>query len=97
VGVVVLGLLLREIYLLERAHLQGFVRGVRVREPGAPKKWTMQVCKETVAAVQTVAAERGMSIAASIEILKKRDPEQWGSLCEPRYYEALRRLKKSMT
>jgi hypothetical protein len=80
-----------------RAFLQGFVRGVRVSEPGAPKKWTMQVCEETVAAVQAVAAEREMSVARSIELLKKRDPERWRTLSEPRYYEAVRRLGKSAT
>jgi hypothetical protein len=97
VGFVVLWLQLREISRRRRAFLQGFVRGVRVSEPGAPKKWTMDVCKETVAAVQAVAAETGMSVARSIEILKKRDPERWQSLSEPRYYEAVRRLEKSAT
>jgi len=72
-------------------------RGVRMSEPGAPKKWTMDVCKETVAAVQAVAAETGISVVRSIEILKKRDPERWQSLSEPRYYEAVRRLEKSAT
>jgi hypothetical protein len=97
VGVVVLGLLLREIVICQRAFLQGFVRGVRVSEPGAPRKWTTSVCKETVAAVQAVATETGMSVARSIELLKKRDPERWRSLSEPRYYEAVRRLKKFAT
>jgi hypothetical protein len=82
---------------IRRAFLQGFVCGVRVSEPGAPKKWTMQACKETVDAVQAVAAERGMSVARSIEILKKRDAERWRSLSEPRYYEAVKRLEKSAT
>lgn len=82
---------------IRRAFLQGFVCGVRVSEPGAPKKWTMQACKETVDAVQAVAAERGMSVARSIEILKKRDAERWRSLSEARYYEAVKRLEKSAT
>jgi hypothetical protein len=97
VGLVVLGLMLGGMVICERAFLQGFVRGVRVREPGAPKKWTMRVCKETVDAVQAVAAERGMGVARSIEILKKRDPERWRNLSEPRYYEAVRRLEESAT
>jgi hypothetical protein len=98
------GMLVGGLYLLawadsrrDRAYVWGFVRGLRVSEPGAPKKWTMRVCKETVDAVQAVAAERGMSVARSIEILKKRDPERWRSLSEPRYYEAVRRLEKSAT
>jgi hypothetical protein len=98
------GVLLGSLYLMawadrrcQRAFLRGFVRGVRVSEPGAPKKWTIQVCKETVAAVQAVAADRGMSVARSIEILKKRDPERWRSLSEPRYYEAVKRLGESAT
>jgi hypothetical protein len=44
-----------------------------------------------------VAADRGMSVARSIEILKKRDPERWRSLSEPRYYEAVKRLGESAT
>jgi hypothetical protein len=80
-----------------RVFLQGFVRGLLVSEPGAPKKWTMDVCKETIAAVQAVAAETGMSVARSIDTLKKRDPERWRSLSEPRYYEAVRQLEKSAT
>jgi hypothetical protein len=95
--VVVLYLQLRENGRCRRAFLKGFVRGVRVREPGAPKKWTMRACKETVAAVRAVAAETGMSVARSIDIVKKRDPERWRSLSEPRYYEAVRRLQKSAT
>jgi hypothetical protein len=79
----------------KRALLRGFIRGIQVSNPGAPKKWTMPVCKETVGAVQAVAAETGMSVARSIEILKKRDPERWRSLSEPRYYEAVRQLEKS--
>jgi len=47
----------REIVGLRRAYLHGYVFGVRVNEPGAPKKWTMRVCKETVTAIQAVAAE----------------------------------------
>jgi hypothetical protein len=99
VGFVVLWLQLREISHRRRGFLQGFVWGVRAKNfessPGAPKKWTMDVCKETVAAVKAIKAERGMSIARSIEILKQRDPEQWRSLSETRYYEAMKQLKKS--
>jgi hypothetical protein len=97
VAVLALGREVTRIGRIRRAFLQGFVCGIRVSEPGAPKKWTTRVCKETVDAVQAVAAERGMSVARSIEILKKRDPERWRSLSEPRYYEAVRRLEKSAT
>ena len=87
------------IALMKRAYdtrmfVWGFVMGLGSREPGAPKKWTAEVCKETVAAVQAVAAEKGLGIARSIDILKKRDSERWESLSEQRYYEALRKLKK---
>jgi hypothetical protein len=72
---------------------RGFMLALQLREPGAPKKWTTAVCEETVAAVQAVAAETRLSVARSIEILKKRSPERWQNLSEQRYYEALQRLR----
>ena len=76
-----------------------FVPGLRVlrkapRGRGRPrgsKKWTAEARDELIGAVKTVQAERkGRTIAHSIAILKRRDPIQWGSLHEARYYEALR-------
>jgi hypothetical protein len=69
------------------------MQGLQLREPGAPTKWTPEVCKETVAAVQAVAVEKKLGIARSIDILKKRNPERWQSLSEPRYYEAMHRVR----
>jgi hypothetical protein len=83
-------------YTVRHVFFDGLLYGIQVRNPGAPKKWTMDVCKEMIAAVQAVAAETGMTVARSIEILKKRDPGRWQSLSEPRYYEAVRQLKKSI-
>jgi hypothetical protein len=88
-----LGLIMFVCAFCTRMFVQGFVEGLRFHEPGAPRKWTTAVCEETVAAVQAVAAETGLSVARSIDILKKRSPEQWQNLSEQRYYEALQRLR----
>jgi hypothetical protein len=93
--VVHLCLIPRQLHHRKCAFLHGFIRGIRVSEPGAPKKWTMDVRKEAVAAVRALVVETGMGVARSIEILKKRDPERWQTLNESRYYEAVRQLKKS--
>jgi hypothetical protein len=59
--------------------------------PKGPKKWTAIARDELIAAVKVVHAEKvGRTIARSIQILKRRDPSQWKSLNEARYYEALR-------
>jgi hypothetical protein len=88
-----LSLILMERAFCTRMFVRGFVQGLRLREPGAPKKWTTEVCKEAVAAVQAVVAETRLSVARSIDILKKRNPERWQSLSEQRYYEAVQRLR----
>jgi hypothetical protein len=79
---------------VQGTFVHGFVLGLLLREPGAPKKWTTVVCKEAVAAVQAVAAETGLGVARSIDILKKRDPVRWEGLSEQRYYEAMRQLRE---
>jgi hypothetical protein len=76
-----------------RMFVRGCVQGLRFHEPGAPKKWTTAACEEAVAAVQAMVAETELSVARSIEILKKREPVRWQNLSEPRYYEAVRRLR----
>jgi hypothetical protein len=76
-----------------------FVPGFRVvtktpRGRGRPKgakRWTREARYELIAAVEAVRAEKkGRSIANSVQILKKRDPERWASLNPARYHEARR-------
>jgi hypothetical protein len=57
--------------------------------PKGPKKWTSEARDKF--AVKAVQAEKpGRTIAHSVQILKKCNQGQWGTLDEARYYEALR-------
>ena len=59
--------------------------------PKGAKRWTREARYELIAAVEAVRAEKkGRSIANSVQILKKRDPERWASLNPARYHEARR-------
>jgi hypothetical protein len=62
--------------------------------PGRPGKWKTK-SGDIIAAIQAEMKSAGVGVGKAIDRLKEKDPGQWASFNEPRYFELLRPLRKS--